>query len=55
MNAAELHDALAAMGARLMVEALPGIADGSLTPVPQPDDGITYAAKLAKDEGASGT
>ena len=51
MNAAELHDALAAMGARLMAEALPGIADGSLTPVPQPDDGVTYAAKLSKDEG----
>lgn len=51
MNAADLHDALAAMGARLMVQALPGIADGSLTPVPQPDDGVTYAAKLSKDEG----
>ncbi|MBP7337141.1 methionyl-tRNA formyltransferase [Niveispirillum sp.] len=51
MNAAELHDALAAMGARLMAQALPGIADGSLTPVPQPDDGVTYAAKLSKDEG----
>lgn len=51
MNAAELHDALAAMGARLMAQALPGIADSSLTPVPQPDDGVTYAAKLSKDEG----
>lgn len=51
MNAAELHDALAAMGARLMVEALPGIADGTLLPVPQPDEGVTYAAKLSKDEG----
>ncbi|MFV3074711.1 methionyl-tRNA formyltransferase [Niveispirillum fermenti] len=51
MNAATLHDALAAMGARLMVAALPGIADGSLTPVPQPEEGVTYAAKLAKEEG----
>lgn len=51
MNAAELHDALAAMGARLMVAALPGIADGTLPPVPQPDEGVTYAAKLSKDEG----
>lgn len=51
MNAAELHDALAAMGARLMAHALPGIADGSLAPVPQPDEGVTYAAKLSKDEG----
>jgi len=51
MNAAQLHDALAAMGARLMATALPGIADGSLTPVPQPEAGVTYAAKLSKDEG----
>lgn len=51
MNAADLHDALAAMGARLMVQALPGIADGSLTPVPQPEAGVTYAAKLSKEEG----
>ncbi len=51
MNAAGLHDALAEMGARLMVAALPGIADGSLPPVPQPAEGVTYAAKLSKDEG----
>lgn len=51
MNAAQLHDALAALGARLMVQALPGIDDGTLTPVPQPDHGVTYAAKLTKEEG----
>ncbi len=51
MNAAQLHDALAEMGARLMVAALPGLNDGSLTPVPQPEAGVTYAAKLSKDEG----
>jgi len=51
MNAADLHDALAAMGARLMVQALPGIADCTLTPVAQPEEGVTYAAKLSKEEG----
>lgn len=51
MNAAQLHDALAEIGARLMVAALPGLNDGSLRPVPQPADGVTYAAKLSKDEG----
>ncbi|WP_035705386.1 methionyl-tRNA formyltransferase [Niveispirillum irakense] len=51
MTASDLHDALAAMGARLMVQALPGIADGSLPALPQPEDGVTYAAKLAKEEG----
>jgi methionyl-tRNA formyltransferase len=51
MNAADLHDALAAMGARLMVQALSGIADCTLTPVAQPNEGVTYAAKLSKEEG----
>ncbi|MEK9726009.1 MAG: methionyl-tRNA formyltransferase, partial [Rhodospirillaceae bacterium] len=50
-TAAELHHALAAMGSALMVEALDGIAAGRLTPTPQPDHGVTYAAKLARDEG----
>lgn len=51
MNAAQLHDALAEIGARLMVAALPGLNNGSLLPVPQPEAGVTYAAKLSKDEG----
>jgi methionyl-tRNA formyltransferase len=43
----ELHDALAEIGARLIVRALAGAP----APVPQPDDGATYAAKLAKADG----
>ncbi|OIQ96579.1 methionyl-tRNA formyltransferase [mine drainage metagenome] len=46
-----LHDALAAQGAALMVEALARLQAGSLTATPQPADGVTYAAKLSKDEG----
>jgi methionyl-tRNA formyltransferase len=49
--AGELHDALAALGAQLIVEALAGLAAGRLAPQPQPQDGVTYAAKLAKAEG----
>jgi len=45
-----LHDTLAALGARLIVPALAGFADGSLPPRPQPDRGITYAAKLTRAE-----
>ena len=45
-----LHDKLAALGARALLEALPGIADGSLTPVPQDPASATYAHKLTKDE-----
>jgi len=47
-TAGDLHDRLAAMGARLIVEALARL--DSLTPVPQPATGATYAAKIAKAE-----
>ncbi|MGE5505854.1 MAG: methionyl-tRNA formyltransferase [Actinomycetota bacterium] len=50
-TAATLHDELAAMGARLMVAALAAAAAGTLVPVCQPAEGVTYAAKLGKDEG----
>jgi methionyl-tRNA formyltransferase len=42
-----LHDALAAIGARLVLRAL---AEDP-APVPQPDDGVTYAPKLTKEDG----
>ena len=45
-TAGELHDRLAALGAGQIVQAL---ADLPL-PVPQPVDGVTYAAKLTKEE-----
>ncbi len=47
-----LHDALAGIGARLIGPTLAGLADGTLTPTPQPDDGVTYAHKLEKADGA---
>jgi methionyl-tRNA formyltransferase len=47
---ADLHDRLAALGARALLDALPGIADGSLVPEPQAEDQVTYAHKLTKDE-----
>jgi len=46
MTAAELHDVLAAMGARLILRAL---AENPV-PVPQPEQGATYAPKLSKDD-----
>lgn len=48
-NAAVLHDQLAEMGARLIVEAVARY--DQLPHVRQPEDGVTYAAKLSKDEG----
>ncbi len=50
-TASDLHDRLAAMGGALIVEALPGIAAGTLSAEPQIEEGVTYAQKLARDEG----
>ncbi len=50
-TAAELHDRLAEVGARLMVAALDGLAAGRLEARPQPEEGVTYAAKLKRGEG----
>jgi methionyl-tRNA formyltransferase len=47
-NTARLHDRLAALGARMIVEALAHI--GSLTRTPQPTEGVTYANKVEKHE-----
>ncbi|MBI2236261.1 MAG: methionyl-tRNA formyltransferase [Magnetospirillum sp.] len=47
-TAAALHDALSAMGARMIVAALASLPRSG---TPQPALGVTYAAKLAKDEG----
>lgn len=41
-----LHDALAGMGARLILRALAEWPEA----VPQPEAGVTYAAKLSKDD-----
>ena len=45
-----LHDKLAAMGARLIVQALELAASGRLLPQPQPHTGVTYAHKIEKNE-----
>jgi methionyl-tRNA formyltransferase len=47
---ATLHDKLAVLGGRLMVDALQLAARGGLKPVPQPADGVTYAHKIEKHE-----
>jgi methionyl-tRNA formyltransferase len=47
---AVLHDRLAALGGRLMVDALALAAGGDLRPVVQPVEGITYAHKIEKRE-----
>ena len=50
MTAGELHDELAPLGADLMVRALGALERGTLQLTPQPDEGVTYAAKIDKSE-----
>ena len=47
-TAGELHDRLSALGAETIVEALAGL--DRLIPEAQPEDGVTYAAKIDKAE-----
>jgi methionyl-tRNA formyltransferase len=47
-----LHDKLAVLGGRMIVEALELAACGGLRPVPQPAEGVTYAHKMEKAEAA---
>jgi methionyl-tRNA formyltransferase len=47
-TAGMLHDRLAALGARLIVTALDGLAAGTLTAKPQPATGAVYATKLTR-------
>jgi methionyl-tRNA formyltransferase len=49
-TAGTLHDRLSALSARLLVETLPRLARGEIVPAPQPEAGVTYAAKIDKAE-----
>ncbi|HET9068632.1 MAG TPA: methionyl-tRNA formyltransferase [Amaricoccus sp.] len=47
-TAGSLHDRLAALGARMIVDTLARL--DRLSPAPQPEKGVTYAAKIDKTE-----
>jgi len=47
---ASLHDKLADLGARMIVDAMPHVAAGTLVRTPQPEEGVTYAHKIEKTE-----
>jgi methionyl-tRNA formyltransferase len=51
-TSATLHDRLADLGGRMIVEALKLAACGGLQPVAQPEQGVTYAHKIEKSESA---
>ncbi len=49
-TAGSVHDRLAALAADLAPRALAGLADGSLTPQAQSEDGLIYAHKLSHED-----
>ncbi|MEZ5765437.1 MAG: methionyl-tRNA formyltransferase [Xanthobacteraceae bacterium] len=50
MTAGDLHDSLAEAGGALMAETMTQLEHGPLPLTPQAADGVTYAAKIEKDE-----
>ena len=50
MTTGDLHDVLARLGADLMTRSLAAVDRGSAAFTPQPEAGVTYAAKIGKDE-----
>src|SRR6059058_2928593 len=51
-TAGELTEALAGLGAGLMLEALDAVATGKLVPRARPAEGVPYAPKLRREEAA---
>jgi methionyl-tRNA formyltransferase len=47
-----LHDRLADLGGAMIVDALHKLQQDALSPTPQPHEGVTYAAKITKEEAA---
>ena len=50
-TAGSVLDRLSTLGADLLLETLPDYLSGKLTPIPQPEEGVTYAPMLKKEEG----
>jgi methionyl-tRNA formyltransferase len=50
MTAAGLSAELAALGGHLILEALEGVAEGTVAPRPQPEGGVTYAHKITRED-----
>lgn len=50
-TAGSVSQALSTRGANLLIETLPDYLSGKLNPIPQPEEGITYAAILKKGDG----
>ncbi len=47
----ELEGRLADLGARVILQTLRGLGDGTLQATPQPDDGVSHAPSLTREDG----
>ena len=50
-TAGSVFEKLSTLGADLLIESLPEYLSGKLQPVPQPEEGMTYAPMIKKEEG----
>lgn len=50
-TAQTVHDRLAVLGAELLIDTLPRYFSGEISPQAQPDEGVTYAPQIKKEEG----
>lgn len=50
-TAGSVFESLSRLGADLLIETLPGFLSGKIQPVPQSEEGSTYAPMLKKEEG----
>jgi methionyl-tRNA formyltransferase len=46
-----LHDKLAELGATLLINTIDGYLSGAIEPKTQPEEGVTYAAQIQKEDG----
>ncbi len=53
-TAGSAFEKLSRLGADLLIETLPDYLSGKLTPAPQPEEGVTYAPMIKKEEGRLG-
>ncbi|MBF0427485.1 MAG: methionyl-tRNA formyltransferase [Magnetococcales bacterium] len=50
MTGGRLHDALAQLGAQLLMKTIAGLKAGTIQPTPQPKEGVAMAAKLTRED-----
>jgi methionyl-tRNA formyltransferase len=50
-DAQTLHDRLVRIGAELLMNTIPGYVEGTIPPRRQPQEGVSYARKITKEDG----